>query len=435
MSDRVVIVGGGVIGLCIAHALVAEGADVVVFDAGRFGDGASRGNAGWITPGLSAPLAAPGTMAQALRWMPDPRSPLLVRPTVSPRFLRWSYDFWRACAPARHRAGMAALVPFGQRTLGAFDRLAASGVTFEEHRDGLLFVAHREKVIAHEQELFAEQQAFGYAGQVERLDAAAVHALEPALHDDVAGGLLAHAERHVRPETLTSGLVAHLRASGADLREHVAVRGLARAGRGWRVQTTAGDETAAHVVLATGVACRPMLAALGVRGPVEAAKGYSVTAHGTGRAPRRPLYLLEAKLGVSPFAGEVRLAGTLELGVRSTSLTRRRVEALDRAAARYLADWQPGTARADWAGMRPLTPDGLPIIGTVPGHDGLTVATGHGLLGVTLAPATAELLAPLVLRGERHPELEPFRVERFAGGGAAAVPEPAAERAADPVGV
>jgi D-amino-acid dehydrogenase len=113
----------------------------------------------------------------------------------------------------------------------------------------------------------------------------------------------------------------------------------------------------------------------------------------------------------------VRLAGTLELGSRSAGLALRRIEALDRSAARYLRDWRPGSARADWAGNRPLTPDGLPIIGTVSGHDGLSVATGHGMLGVTLAPATAELLAPLVLRGERHPELEPFRLERFAAHG------------------
>src|SRR4051794_38037326 len=121
---RVVVVGGGVIGLCVAHELVQGGAEVVVLDARALGDGASRGNAGWVTPGLSAPLPAPGTMLQALRWMPNPRSPLLVRPTVSPRFWRWAYGFWRACAPGRHRAGMAAVVPLGQRTLRAYDRLA-----------------------------------------------------------------------------------------------------------------------------------------------------------------------------------------------------------------------------------------------------------------------------------------------------------------------
>jgi len=409
-SSRVAVVGGGVIGLAIAHALAREGAEVVVLDGGALGAAASRGNAGWVTPGLSAPLPAPGTIAQALRWMPNPRSPLLVRPSASPRFWRWAFAFWRSCSPARHRAGMAALVPLGQRTLAAFDRLTADGVAFEEHRDGLLFVARAAGPLAHEAELLAAQRAHGYAGEVQPLDRDAVHALEPALHPAVTGGLLAHAERHVRPETLTAGLAAKLRAGPTELREHTRVGRIRRAAAGWSVDGEPFDA----VVVAAGVASRELLATLGVGIPLEAAKGYSVTSRGSGVAPRRPLYLLEAKLGVSPFAGGVRLAGTLELGSRSTDLARRRVEALDRAAARYLRDWRPGADRTDWAGLRPLTPDGLPVIGAVPGHDGLFVATGHAMLGVTLAPATAELLAPLVLRAERHPELAPFALERFA---------------------
>jgi D-amino-acid dehydrogenase len=407
MSD-VIVIGGGAVGLSVAYRLQRLGARTVVLEAERCGRQASAGNAGWITPGISNPIPAPGTVPLALRWMLDPGSPLLVRPTLRPSFLRWSYEFWRSTSPARYSAGMAAMVALGSRALSAFDALRDDGVEFEMHADGLLFVAHDEHELEAELTALREQQALGYAGRIEPLDGAAARALEPALAPGVVGGILAADERHVRPETLTAGLAARL-----QVREHTKVERLERDGGGWKL--TAGAEVirGEHVVLALGAATGRLLAPLGIRLPLEGAKGYSFTDPAPAVRPRRPLYLLESKVAVSPYDGGLRFAGTLELGSRDPGVDPRRLRALDDAGARYLTGWRANPARAGWAGQRPLLPDGLPAIGPVPGHDGLFVATGHAMLGITLAPATAEILAPAVLSGRPALELAPFSVARF----------------------
>ncbi|MDX6584937.1 MAG: D-amino-acid dehydrogenase [Solirubrobacterales bacterium] len=412
----VVVVGGGVVGLSVAEALSRRGARVVVLEAGVVGSAASAGNAGWITPGLSAPVPAPGTMLQALKWMPNPGSPLLVRPVARASFLRWSYDFWRSTSPRRYGAGMAALVALSDRTIGDYDALRERGVEFEMHADGMLFAAHTEAALEEELAALRHQQALGYRGSVEVLDRAAAREREPALADGVVGGIFAAMERHVRPETVTRGLAEHLRTAGAEIREGVTVRRVVAHAGGWTLECDGADVRTERVVLAGGVDTAKLLAPLGVRLPLEGAKGYSITLDRPPVTPRTPLYLLESKVGVSPYDGALRLAGTLELGAKDLRLSARRVASIDKAGRRYLREWPAGGARSAWAGFRPLLPDGLPAIGPVPGHDGLHVATGHGMLGVTLAPATAEVLAPAVLGAEPSLELAPFSIARFGMG-------------------
>jgi D-amino-acid dehydrogenase len=161
-------------------------------------------------------------------------------------------------------------------------------------------------------------------------------------------------------------------------------------------------------VIAAGLPTAPLLRRLGVRVPLIGARGYSVTLEGRGTPPRHALYLAEAKLGLSPFDGGVRIAGVFELGAKKDEPGVG--ERLLAAARPYLAGWRPDADAPveAWAGLRPATPDGLPLIGALPGLDGVFLATGHGMLGVTLAPATAAALAPLVLEGRDAPELAPF---------------------------
>jgi D-amino-acid dehydrogenase len=231
---------------------------------------------------------------------------------------------------------------------------------------------------------------------------------------------------------VTAGLTEHLRAHGADLREHVRVERIDRDGGGWAVRADGEVLRTERAVIAAGAQTGAVLAPLGVRLPLEGAKGYSVTDAAPPVRPRRPLYLLESKAGVSPYDGAVRIAGTLELGSRDVEVDARRLHALDHAGAKYLDGWYASVGRKDWAGMRPLLPDGLPAIGPVPGHPGLFAATGHAMLGVTLAPVTAELLAPAVLGQPPSPALAPFAVGRFDGrvngANGAATAEPAPER-------
>lgn len=407
------------IGLSIAEALARRGADVVVLEASRWGEGASAGNAGWISPGLANPVPGPGVMMQALKWMPNPRSPFLVRPTLRVGFVRWTFDFWRSTRPSRYGAGMAALAALGSRVLDDFDRLVGEGVQMEMHAAGLLFVGRTAAGVRSEAQVLREAQALGYLGSIREMSRAETLAHEPALSDRLAGGVLAFDERHVRPETLTRGLVRHLRAGGhADLRDGIAVRALIRAGDRWHVDHdgAGGPLVAPRVVVATGWQAGELLAPLGIRLPLEGGKGYSVTVPDPLVRPRGAMYLLEDRVAITPFDGALRLAGTMELGASDVGLNRRRIAAIKDAGRRSLVGWSDAGA-VRWAGFRPMLPDGLPAIGPVPGLPGLHIATGHAMLGVTLGPTTGEVLAPSVLSGRTSPALAPFSLARFGNRG------------------
>jgi len=229
--------------------------------------------------------------------------------------------------------------------------------------------------------------------------------------------MIARGDRRVRPELLCDGVRRALLHAGAEVFERSPVEHLIRDGSTWIVEGRSEMRRADAVVLAAGVASAHVLADLGVRLPIAAAKGYSRTYESHPSGPRQALYLETPKVAISVFDGAVRLSGTLELGARDLSLSDRRLEAITAAARQALAGWDMPSRPRDWAGMRSLSPDGLPFIGPVPGWDGIHLATGHATLGITLAPLTGELLAPLLLEGHGSELLGAFDPARALAAG------------------
>jgi D-amino-acid dehydrogenase len=335
----------------------------------------------------------------------------VLRPRLDPGYVRWLWDFRRNCSRNRFDAGVRALLALNARTLELFDVYRNAGIEFEMHTAGLVLAARTQEGLDVYRAIFRRLRELGYEGTTDELGAAALAELEPALdRARVRAGLHARVDRFVRPEQLTAGLAASLRSGGTDLREGTELLSLARDHGKVALDTSGGRELVDRVVLAAGLPTAPLLRRVGVRLPMVGARGYSVTLTGRGTPPRHALYLAEAKLGLSPYDGGVRIAGVFELGARDTTPSANQGARIVAAARQYLGGWQPdadGPVEA-WAGLRPATSDGLPLIGSLPGFDGVYLATGHGMLGVTLAPATAALLAPLVLEGRRAPELAPF---------------------------
>jgi D-amino-acid dehydrogenase len=405
---RVIVVGAGAIGLCVAEALSARGAEVVVLERDRCGGAASSGNAGWITPSLSLPLAAPGVLAEAVRWAVRPSSPLWIRPTLEPEMLRWAASFIASCRRPIYRHGARCLQALAGAAGPAFDRLAERGAVFERHEDGLLYPAFTQPELGQLHAVAADLRADGATGSLQPRSAGELQALEPALGPSLVGGMLASGEGRVRPETFTAAVHQLLTARGVTVVEGAPVDGLTRDGDGWLAHTPAGEHRGDSIVLAGGVEVVALLRELGVRLPVVAAKGYSRTfAGGPGEhgAPLRSLYLESPKVAISVFDAAVRVSGTLELGARDLTLSARRLTAITDAARRALPGWQPTAGGRDWAGARSVSPDGLPYVGAVPGAPGVHVATAHGTLGITLAPLTGELLAQQLLEHRTGPEL------------------------------
>ena len=398
--------------MACAWELRRAGASVVVLERGAVGGGTSRGNTGWVCPSFTYPLPAPGMVREGLRQLVTGGEAFVLRPSLDPAFVRWLWSFRRNCSQARFDAGVRALLALNRRTLELFDAYRAAGVSFEMHAAGMVVAARTGEGLDLYRTIFRRLRELGYeGGTIYELDGAALTLLEPALDASrVVAGLHAQIDRFVRPEELTAGLAESLRADGVEIREGCELTGLARQNGAIALETATGRELADRVVVAAGLPTARLLRRVGVRVPLVGARGYSVTLAGRGTPPRHALYLAEAKLGLSPFAGGVRIAGVFELGARTTDAPRDAGTRLIAAARPYLGGWSPDADAPleAWAGLRPATPDGLPLIGALPGLEGAYLATGHGMLGVTLAPATAALLAPLVLEGRAAPELAPF---------------------------
>jgi D-amino-acid dehydrogenase len=408
----VVVVGGGVVGLACAWELHKGEATVTVVERGTVGSGASAGNAGWVVPSLSLPLPAPGVLREGLRQLVTRGDAFVLKPSLDPSFVRWLWQFHRSCTPARFDSGIRALLALNRRTLELFDRYRDEGIGFEMHATGLVIAARSADGLGHFRTLFQRLRELGYEeSEARELTGRELVELEPALDErSVVAGLHARVDRYVRPETLVAGLAETLRAVGVRLFEHCESTRLERGNGGWTLSTTGGEIETDRVVLAAGLATRDLLPRAPGRLGLQPARGFSVTIRGAGTPPRHALYLAEARLGLSPYESGVRVAGVFELGASGTEAPARVGEKLLAAARPYLSGWrpEPDEPLSTWAGLRPATADGLPLIGEVPGRPGVYVAAGHGMLGVTLAPATAALLAPLVLRGETAPELGPF---------------------------
>ncbi|MEA2512563.1 MAG: D-amino-acid dehydrogenase [Thermomicrobiales bacterium] len=414
MTERIVVVGGGVIGLCAAFALERRGCRVTVVTAGEPGEGASAVNAGWIVPSLSEPVPAPGLVRTSLRWMGRSDSPLYIQPRPNPELLRWLVAFWRHCNARAYAAGLAATAELNRRSFALYDELTAAGVRFEQHRTGVLFAYVSPAALEHDLRAMEPLRQFGMdvPSPVWGDD---VRELEPALGDAITGGFWFSQERHIRPDTLTAGLVEHLTARGVEIRSRTRVTGFDRVNdRITNVRLERGRLEADAVLIAAG-SWTPRVARLaGVRVPIQPGKGYCLDYAPPPFPVRHALYLHEARVAVTPLDGLTRLAGTMEFSGINDRIRPERVAAIARAGATGLRNWPTdlGTARAG-SGMRPMTPDGLPVIGPLKGYRNLTVASGHAMLGVTLAPATGEAIAEVITTGRTPDILRPFDPGRF----------------------
>ena len=411
--SKTVVVGAGAVGLACAYALARRGLEVTVIDKGEPGAACSRGNAGWIVPSLSAPIPEPGLGLRSLGWILRRQSPLFIDPKAVVGMAGWLWSFWRHCNPADYHAGITALAELNRETMPLFDALEADGVEFEMHRRGLLYLCLEERQLQRELEALESLEEFGVA-RPEVLDAARLRELQPGLSEAVIGACHVAGERHVRPETLTAGLAERLVELGAELHPGVEVLGALR--RGKRVnalESSRGRFSGDQFLIAAGAWSGLVARQLGVKLPIQAGKGYSITFDEPDWSARLPLSLGEAHIACTPFEGGMRFSGTMELSGINERLDRRRVAEIRRAVGRYLVHVPNGRREHEWVGMRPLTPDGLPLIGRLPPFENLFVAAGHAMLGITLAPATGERIAGLMTASGSPVRPDPFDPARF----------------------
>ncbi len=414
----VVVVGGGVIGLCLAHYLAEGGAEVDVVERHHVGAGASWGNAGWVCESHSAPIPAPGVVRDALASLGRPDSPLYLRPFADPSIASWMWRFWRSTSPQRFAAGYRAVAELNRNTFALFDDLEAAGVETTLRRVGMVhaFRSVEQARRTRRSQLQVAEGRFDMGGAIVEGDAAA--ALDPALSDGVRAAYLVPGEGVVDPEPLMAALSKKIRERGVRIHEQTMVSGFrTRSDRVVGVETSDGVLDCSAVAITAGTWSGMLVRALGTRIPIQAGKGYSFGVD-LASPPTHALYLGDSKIAVTPLDGTTRIAGTMELSGNNRRLDWRRIVAVAQASTRYLGPWFTDAddlttqIRDPWVGSRPLLPDGLPIIDRLPSRTNAYLATGHGMLGVTLAPATGRRLAELMLTGQRVDVLRPFVVDR-----------------------
>lgn len=412
-SVDVVVVGGGVVGVAAAYYLAERGRGVVLLERGEVGSGASYGNAGLLLPSHSVPLAAPGVLGQGLRWMLDPESPFYLRPRLDPALLHWLWRFARSCTPSHVRRALPVLRDLHRASLALYRELVTLhrlACGFEER--GLLVLYRTPEGLeagSREMEALAEH---GIAGEV--VAGSGLMEREPSVLPDLAGGVFYPEDAHVTPGEFVAALARTAQGLGVEIRSGAEVTGFrCAAGRVEGVRTVRGELRVREVVLAAGAWSPGVARSLGLRLPVQPAKGYSLTLLDPPSLPRIPLLLGEARVGVTPMGGLLRLAGTLELSGHDLAINRRRVEAIRRGAAGYLSGIEGVHVLETWAGLRPCTPDGLPILGRSPRHANLTLALGHCTIGQSLGPISGRLAAQVVCGEQPDLDLAPLSLSRF----------------------
>lgn len=415
-STNILIIGGGAIGLCAAHYLSRNGASVTVLDKGEMGHGCSLHNAGFISPSHFVPLATPGIARQAIRWMVNPRSPFYIQPRFNGDLFRWGFRFWQSCNDRTVKRAMPILRDLLLESSLLTDELSREdGMRFAYIKRGLcmLYISPDGKRVCEEEAAVASE--IGVEARL--LDGAGVQSLDPEVKFCARGGVYFPGDSHLVPAEFTRGLAASLTGRGVTLVPNCAVTGFeVNEGRIRSVQTERGEYPTEDVVFAGGAWTPGLLGKLGVKMLMQAGKGYSITVSRPVVKPTRSYIFTERRVAVTPFPESLRFAGTMEITGLNLQLNRRRIDAILESIPLYFENIQrPSPTVAElWAGLRPVTPDGLPYLGRIRRFRNAFVAAGHAMLGISLAAVTGKLVGEIVQGRQPSIDIHLLSPDRFA---------------------
>jgi len=412
--SKILIIGGGIVGLTSAYYLQKRGYEVTILDKGDITDNCSFGNAGMIVPSHFVPLAAPGMIKQGIRWMFDSKSPFYVRPSLNMNLVNWGLKFMKH-ATAKHVSEAA--VPLRDLSLLSkklYEGLAKeSDFDFELTNNGILAFYKTEKAGEEEAHLAARAIELGLDMAV--LTADECRALQPDLKLDVLGAVHYRCDAHLYPAKLMNALLKYLLNNGVKIVHNKEVDKIETAGnRITKIFTGDIAWEADQYVLATGSWSPAVAKMADIKISLMPGKGYSFMKPEPQQRLTIPALLCEARVAITPMNGQIRYGGTMELDKINTRINMQRVKGIVESVPAYFPDLKPAVpAEKDiWYGFRPSSPDGLPYIGRSEKRENLIIATGHGMMGLSLGPATGLLVSQIASGMATDLKIEPYKVFR-----------------------
>lgn len=402
MQKSITIIGGGIIGLSCAVKLAEAGADVVVIEKNEVGYGCSYGNAGWMTPCFAMPLPMPGMLMKSMKWMLNPSGPLYIKPVPSVLLSQWLTRFLLSMTEAKAQTAIEALVKLSIKSLQDYKQLALEYPEIDMQQKGLLMVsATRDgvKAATQEMELVAKHDIPGNF-----LTGEQIKEFEPALRGNLLGGVYFPQEAHAEPLKVVQALAKKAQKLGVKILEHTEFlkANITTDGKTKKIksiQTSHGEMVSDSFVLAAGSWSQALADELSLNVPILGGKGYALIVDKLEAQPKVPIMVVDRKIAITPRSNSLRIAGTLELVNQDFSITERRVKAIFDGAKEFLHIPNDIKVHETWRGLRPCTPDGVPLIGWAKDYSNLMMACGHQMLGLQAGLGTGQLVSDLITKG------------------------------------
>jgi len=409
------IIGGGIIGLSSAYYLNKSGHKVTIIDQGDLKDGCSFGNAGMIVPSHFIPLATPGMISKGIRWMFSSTSPFYVRPRLSGDLIKWGYQFYKHSTKEHLERSIPALKEVSLLSKAMYQNLTKElPFDFGYQERGLMMLYQNAETEKEESETAHLANKIGIEAHV--LNEKEVQKLEPDVKVQVRGGVYFPGDAHLTPRLLVTQLIDYLKAQGVQFKTNEQVTDFIIENNSIKtVRTNKGEETFDDVVIATGSWSGQVAAKLGISIPMQAGKGYSFTLQDVEKNVRIPSIFLEARVAITPMGNALRFGGTMEIIGVDHTINMNRVKGIVDSIPKYYPEMKVEMPHVKdvWHGLRPCSPDGLPYIGRSGRIKNLVFATGHSMMGLSLAPGTGKLISEIINREKTSMDIGAFDPERF----------------------